>query len=51
MALMIRGDMNVDSYALLTVAEYYQWKKRNFTRAMQLYVQLFRNDDPRVREF
>lgn len=50
MYLMIHGDsMNTDSYALLNVAEYYQWKKENFTKAIQLYTQLYRNGDPQVR--
>lgn len=49
MYLTIHGDnINTDSYALLTVAEYYQWKKRNITKAMQAYVQLYKNGDPQV---
>ncbi|CAM4859821.1 unnamed protein product [Rotaria socialis] len=43
--LVHRQNVNVDSYALLNVAEYYQWKKRNFTKAIELYVQLYRNGD------
>ncbi|CAF1008906.1 unnamed protein product [Rotaria sordida] len=44
--LMIHGhNRNIDSYALLNVAEYYQWKKRNITKAIQLYVQLYQNGD------
>ena len=50
MYLMIHGDnLNTDPYALLTVAEYYQWEKRNLTKAIQLYAQLYRNGDPQVR--
>jgi hypothetical protein len=50
MYLMIHGDnIHTDPYALLMVAEYYQWEKRNLTKAMQLYVQLYRNGDPQVR--
>jgi hypothetical protein len=50
MYLMIHGDnIHTDPYALLMVAEYYQWGKRNLTKAMQLYVQLYRNGDPQVR--
>jgi len=43
--------MNIDSYALLTVAEYYQWKKRNLTKAMQFYVQLYQSGDPQVKKY
>jgi len=51
MYLMIHGDnINTDSYALLNVAEYYQWKKTNLTKAMQLYVQLYQNGDPQVKK-
>ena len=47
--LMVHGQsLNIDSYALLNVAEYYQWKKRNFTKAIELYVQLYRNGDGQV---
>jgi hypothetical protein len=50
MYLIIHGDnINIDPYALLTIGEYYQWEKRNLTKAMQLYVQLYRNGDPQVR--
>ena len=49
--LLVHGDnLNTDSYALLTVAEYYQWKTRNLTKAMQLYVKLYRNGDPQVEK-
>lgn len=52
MYLTIHGDnINTDPYALLTVAEYYQWTKKNQSKAMQLYVQLYRNGDPHVRKF
>jgi hypothetical protein len=44
-------DKNIDSYALLTIAEYYQWKKRNVTKVMQFYVRLYQNGDPQVRRF
>lgn len=51
MYLMIHGDnINTDSYALLNVAEYYQWKINNLTKAIQLYVELYRNGDPQVRK-
>lgn len=50
MYLMVHGDnMNTDSYALLNVAEYYQEKNGNLTRAIDLYTQLYRNGDPQVR--
>jgi hypothetical protein len=52
MYLMTHGeDKNIDSYALLTIAEYYQWKKRNVTKVMQFYVRLYQNGDPQVRRF
>jgi hypothetical protein len=52
MYLMVHGDnANTDPYALLTVAEYNQWEKKNLTRAIQLYVQLYRNGDPQVGKF
>lgn len=41
--------LTIDSYALLNVAEYYQWKKQNLTRAIELYVQLFKNGDGQVK--
>ena len=44
-------DKNIDSYALLTVAEYYQWKKRNITKVIDLYSQLYQNGDPQVRRY
>jgi len=51
MYLMVHGNnTKIDSYAALTIAEYYQSKKRNFTQAIQYYVQLFRNGDPRVKK-
>ncbi|CAF1929045.1 unnamed protein product [Rotaria magnacalcarata] len=44
--LMVHSqNLQIDSYALLNVAEYYQWKKRNFAEAIKLYVQLYRNGD------
>ncbi|UJR27496.1 hypothetical protein I4U23_008780 [Adineta vaga] len=47
MYLMIHGDnLNIDSYALLTVANYYQLKKVNLTRVLQLYVHLYQIGDP-----
>jgi len=49
---MVHGNnAKIDSYAALNVAEYYQWKKRNFTEAMQLYVKLYESGDPQVRNF
>ncbi len=51
MYLIIHGDnINTNPYALLTVAEYYQCEKRNLTKAIQCYIQLYRNGDPQVRE-
>ena len=51
MYLTIHGDnIHTDSYALLNVAEYYQRKKQNTTRVRQLYVQLYRNGDPQVKD-
>jgi hypothetical protein len=44
-------DKNIDSYALLTVAEYYQSKKRNITKVIDLYSQLHQNGDPQVRRY
>ncbi len=50
MYLMVHGNnTKIDAYAALAVAEYYQWKKRNFTEAMQLYVKLYESGDPQVR--
>ncbi|CAF4827313.1 unnamed protein product [Rotaria sp. Silwood1] len=44
--LMVHGNnKNTDSYALLNVAEYYQLKKRNITKSIQLYIQLHQNGD------
>lgn len=52
MYLTVHGDnINTDSYALLAVAEHHQWGSKNQTKAMQLYVQLYRNGDPHVRDF
>lgn len=52
MYLIIHGDnINTDSYALLAVAEHHQWKQTNQTKAIQLFVQLYRNGDPQVRDF
>jgi hypothetical protein len=52
MYLMVHGNnTKIDSYAALNVAEYYQWKKRNFTEAMQLYVKLYESGDPQVKNF
>ena len=49
MSLMTRGDdLNKDPYALLILAEYNQWNTQNHTKAMQLYVDLFRSGDPQV---
>jgi len=49
MYLIVHGNnMNTDSYALLNVAEYHQWQKSNQTKAIELYVQLYRNGDPQV---
>ena len=51
MSLVTRSDeLNQDPYALLTLAEYHQWNTRNQTKAMQLYVNLFRGGDPQVSD-
>ena len=47
--MMHDNNINTDSYALLTVGEYYRSKKVNLTKAMQLYVQLYQTGDPQVR--
>ncbi|CAF0804952.1 unnamed protein product [Adineta ricciae] len=44
--MMHDNNINTDSYALLTAGEYYQSKKVNLTKAMQLYVQLYQTGDP-----
>ena len=52
MYLTVHGDnINTDSYALLAVAEHHQGERKNQTKAVQLYVQLYRNGDPHVRDF
>jgi hypothetical protein len=49
MSLITRHHETItDPYALLAIADYEQSKTKNFTRAAQLYVDLFRNGDPRV---
>jgi hypothetical protein len=51
MSLMIRdNNLQAENYDLLTIAEYYQTKKGEVNKSIELYIRLFENGDPRVRE-
>lgn len=49
--LIVHGDnRNINSYALLTVAEYNQGVKRNISRTIELNIQLYKNGDAQVKK-
>lgn len=51
MSILTRpNELYLDSYALITVADYSQWIKRNLTQAMSLYLDLYQHGDPQVRK-
>jgi hypothetical protein len=50
MSLMIRDkNLQDENYDLLTIAKYYQLKKNDLNKSIELYLRLFQSGDPRVR--